>query len=464
MNSRTSRLGTDPTHRVLMRLALPATASLLINATYNVVDSLFVGRFVGTAGLAAVGLNFPLMIMLIAMGILVGVGGSAQISRRLGAGDPERANRAFGSSLLLIATLGGSVIAFGSLFSPFLVRVLGASDAVFPMAHRYFVIIVLGSPLLIANQALNNVVYAEGAGTVGFAALSISSIMNIVLDWLFIVRFGWGVGGAAWATVISQGVATAIMLGYFALPYSQLRLHVCMCRADMWETVRVGFSASVRTLSVVFMALVINRAAFRAQGDLGIAVASVVFRVVSIVVLPAFGINQAYLPVAAYNYGAGKHKRMVSATWQSILMALAICFTASIAISILSIPIAELFNNDEAFIATASRGFRRSFILTPFIIFNLVGAGLFQALGDARRSLLISLSRMVFFMLPLLVVLPRFFGLDGIWHSFPIGEFFSAAFATAVTLPHLMRLNGHGALDGSAATPLDSAEPVAKRA
>lgn len=440
MNSRTQALGSEPTQRILARLALPATASLLINATYNVVDSLFVGRFVGTDGLASVGLNFPLQIFLIAIGILIGVGASALISRRLGAGEPETAVRAFGNAITLILVFGGAVVLLGLLLVDPITRAFGAQGDVLPLARRYFSIIALGAPLMIANQSLNNMVYAEGAGAVGFSALTLSSVMNIVLDWLFIGRLGLGVAGAAWATVISQAAATILIVIYFTLPSSQLSLHICVCWDDMRETLRVGFSAAVRTISVVFVALVVNRSAFRVNGDIGIAVASVVFRVVSIVVLPAFGINQAFLPIVAFNYGANRPDRMVRVTWQAVTMALIICFTASVSIAVFSEGIAGMFSDDPRFLSIAARGFRTSFILTPLIIFNLVGAGLYQAMGNARRSLLISLSRMGFFLLPLLLVLPRFFGMDGIWFSFPIGEVLSAGFATLIALPHLRKL------------------------
>jgi len=385
-------------------------------------------------------LNFPLQIFLVAMGILIGVGASAQISRRLGAGEIQDASRAFGSAISLILMIGGAIVVLGILLINPVTSALGARGAILPLAREYFRIIVLGAPLLIANQALNNMVYSEGAGAVGFSALTLSSLMNIALDWLFIGRLGMGVSGAALATVISQATATMLLITYFALPKSQLPLRICLCWDDMKETLRVGFSAAIRAITVVFLALVVNRAAFQVEGDLGIAVASVVFRVVSIVVLPAFGINQAFLPIVAFNYGAGRPDRMVRVTWQAILMALAICFTASIGVAIFSENMARVFSDDPVFLSFAARGFRRTFILTPFIIFNLVAAGLYQAVGDARRSMLISLSRMAFFFIPLLLVLPRFFGMDGIWSSFPLGEILAATFATLVALPHVRKL------------------------
>ena len=440
MNKRTARLRNEPTARLIARLSIPAISSLLINATYNVADSIIVGRFVGTEGLAAVGLNFPVNIFLLAIGILIGTGGAALVGRRLGAEDPEGANRAFGSSLAMVMTIGVSVTLLGLALNGPIVRGLGASGNLFPMAREYFLIAVLGSTFVAANHALNNFAYAEGAGSVGFIGLALSSTLNIVLDYLFVAVFSMGVGGAALATVISQGAAAIFLLGYFFLPASVLRPNICFCRDDIGEVSRVGFSASVRTLSVVLLGLVVNRQALLAAGDLGIAVASVVFRSITIVLLPAIGVNQAFLPVAAYNYGARQYNRMISAAWQSVVYALVICFTASFFVIAYAEGLARVFNPDPEFVRTAAEGFRVAFRLTPLIIFNLVGSGLFQAVGDARRSLLIAASRMGFFFLPLMLILPGYMGLPGIWLSFLLGELASALFAGLITWPKLREL------------------------
>ena len=441
VNQRTLRLGTEPVFTVLSRLALPATASLLINATYNVVDSLFVGRLVGTVGLAAVGLNFPLQIFIISVGVLIGVGGSSLISRRLGAGASDGAQRAFASAVLLILA-GGLVIAtIGGSFSRPLSRLIGASPAVLPFAHDYFLVTALGAPFLIANQALNNIVYAEGAGAVGFLALTLSSIANILLDWLFLGPLGMGVRGAAIATVISQAAATLFLLFYFSRSGSQLSLGLCWCRDDLREILRIGSAAALRTVSVVIMGLVINRSALRVGGDLAVAVASVVLRVVSLVVLPALGINQAYLPVAAYNFGAHQFDRTVRATWQAVVMALVVCSLASGAIIAFAPQIARAFNPDPRFVSLASAGFRTAFMLTPLIIFNLVAGGLFQALGEARMSLIVSVSRVGFFFVPLQIIMPRLYGLPGIWLAFPVGEVLAMLFAVGFALPRLLKLS-----------------------
>lgn len=440
MNSRSAALGTDPVWRLLGRLALPAVASLLVNASYNIADSVIVGRFVGTDGLAAVGLNFPLNIFLISVGILVGVGSGALISRRLGARDSAGADRAFGASLVLLLGSGTVVTVLGFVFASPILRVLGASAQVLPLARPYFLIILGGSGLVIANQALNNLVYAEGAGHIGFTALTLSSLTNIVLDLWFVGSLGWGIEGAALATVIAQAMATVFLLIWFAGRRSQLNLRLCWCRPDMLEILRVGISASVRALTVVVLGVVVNLQAGRVAGDIGVAVASVVFRVVSVVVLPAFGVNQAFLPVAAFNYGARSYSRTVQAVWQALLLALTISYVATALVIGLAEPIASVFNNDPGFVAMTARGLRRSFFLSPLIICNLVAGGFFQALGNARRSLLIGVSRMGFFIVPLLLVLPPRLGLDGIWLSFPIGEVAAAVFSLVIALPELRKL------------------------
>lgn len=429
-----------PVFVTLLRLSLPAMGGLVINATYNVADSLFVGRFVGTEGLAAVGLNFPVMILLISAGILIGVGSAALISRRLGARDSEGARRAFGNSLALILAVGAAVTVLGLPFAEPIARGLGASPRMLGGARQYFTIVAAGATFLVANQTLNNIVYSVGAGSVGFAALGGSSMLNILLDWLFLGAFGWGVTGAALATVISQACATLGLVAFFARGRTPLTVRLGWDRADRREILRIGIVAAIRTLTVVVLGLVVNHQARRVAGDLGVAVASVVFRVVSLVVLPAIGINQAYLPIAAYNVGADNRARVLRATWQAVALALGVCFPASALVIGNASGIARLFNPDPDFVATAAVGFRTAFLLTPFLIFNLVGSALYQAVGNARRGLLISLSRMTFFIIPLLLILPGFFGLRGIWMSFPFGELGAATFAVLMVLPQLRAL------------------------
>lgn len=440
VNERTRRLGAEPTLRLLARLSLPAASSLLINATYNVADSLFVGRFVGTDGLAAVGLNFPLNLLLISAGILAGVGGAARVARHLGERDGGAAQRAFGTAIFLVVTLGAIIVALAHAIAPAAVRGLGATEATAPMATVYFRILATAGPLVIANQALNNIVYSEGAGTIGFAALATSSVVNILLDWYFIGALGWGVAGAAAATAIAQGLATVILLGWFASGRSQLRLTIAADRHELVQIPRIGFSAAIRTITVVALGIIVNIQASRVAADAGLAVASVVFRVVSLIVLPALGINQAYLPIASFNFGARRPDRMVRATWQAFVMALTVSYTAVAAVVVFAEPLAALFNPDAAFVAATAEGFRLSFRMTPLVMANLLGSALYQATGEARRSVLIAISRLGFFILPLMLILPPIFGLRGIWLSFFFGEFASAAFSAAIAWPRIAAL------------------------
>ncbi len=440
-SKRVTSLGTEPTMKILIRLALPSIASLLINATYNIVDSLFVGRYVGTLGLAAVGLNFPLFIFLIAVGVLVGVGGSALISRSLGQGDEKTAARGLGSSAVLLLAFGAFLLAIFVPFSASWVRLLGARGDAFEYARLYFSIVALGSPFVIANQALNNLVYAEGNGLVGFLTLAFSSLMNILLDWLFIAVFGWGIAGAAWATFAAQGAGTIALIIYFLHPSSHLKLSLRSGRKYIKEILRIGSSAALRTFSVVFLGITVNLQAFTTEEDLGIAVSSVVYRVISLIVLPAFGINQAFLPIAAYNYGAGQNHRVIQVSRQAVLLALGVCYSMVAGVVASAEILAGLFNREPAFIAMASEGFRTAFLMTPLLIFNLVGSGIFQAVGNGRRSMLIAVSRILFFVLPLLIILPGFFGIRGIWYAFPAGELLSALFALSLSLPVLRSLS-----------------------
>ncbi|MCG8403420.1 MAG: hypothetical protein MJA84_17755, partial [Firmicutes bacterium] len=360
-------------------------------------------------------------------------------------------------SMAIVLVAGAVITALGLALNRPIVRGLGASRDLLPMAREYFLIAVLGSTFVAANHTLNGFAYAEGAGGIGFAALALSSSINILLDYLFVAVFSMGVAGAALATVISQAAATLFLFAYFLLPGSTLKVNLCICWEDMKEIVRVGLSASVRTFSIVALGLIVNRQAFSAAGDLGVAVASVVFRSITIVLLPAIGVNQAFLPVAAYNFGAKQYDRIISSAWQSVVYALVICFTASFFVIAYAEGLARVFNPDPQFVQTAATGFRTAFRLTPLIIFNLIGSALFQAAGNARKSLLIAISRMGFFVLPLMLILPTYLGLFGVWLAFPFGELASALFSTAVTWPKLRELTK------TASTGEPVGEPVTDR-
>lgn len=267
-------MGTDPTWKVLIRLAVPAMTSLIINAAYNVVDLLFVSRYVGTAGLAAVGINLPIFILLIAGGILIGVGSATIISRQLGAGDYAEAENTFGCSIFLILAVGVIFILILTPFTRMWTRFLG-NDTMF--ARDYFFVISLGAPFVISNLALNNMVYAEGNGKVGFFALAFSSVLNIFLDWVFVALLDMAVLGVALATVISQIAGTLIMVIYFLLPVSYMDLILSADRSRIREILRIGVPAALRTFSVVFLGFAMNHQALAVRGDEGLAVVTVVF-------------------------------------------------------------------------------------------------------------------------------------------------------------------------------------------
>ncbi len=451
-------MGTDPTLAVLIRLSLPAMSSLFINATYNVVDSLFVGRYVGTAGLAAVGVIFPFFIFLISIAILIGTGGAALISRCLGAGARLSAQRFFGAAVLLIFAFGAAIALLFAPLTPFWVRVLGSESL---YARQYFFIISLASPFVIGSLALNNIVYAEGRGSIGFFALAFSSVLNIFLDWLFISVFDLAVIGVALATFIAQIIGMLILLISFLRPSGALRLNIVSIAAALralvrgifarrgsglrrrtaaGEIIRIGLPASTRTASVVLLGFFMNRQALLVGGEEGLAVVAVIFRVLGLIALPVFGINQAFLPIASYNYGAQKPERVKAIVVQTVGLTLIMCYGAVILVQIFAEPLASLFNPEPRFVSMAARGFRIVFLCSPLIIINLVSSGLHQAIGMPMRGLLVAVSRILFFMLPLIIILPSFLGIFGIWLALPIGELISAVFSSAMALPILLKL------------------------
>lgn len=446
-------MGTDPTWKVLIRLSVPAMTSLIINAAYNVVDLLFVSRYVGTAGLAAVGINLPVFILLIAGGILIGVGSATIMSRQLGAGDYAEAENTFGCSIFLILVVGVIFILILTPFTRMWTRFLG-NDTMF--ARDYFFVISLGAPFVISNLALNNMVYAEGNGKVGFFALAFSSVLNIFLDWVFVALLDMAVLGVALATVISQIAGTLIMVIYFLLPVSYMDLTLSADRSRIREILRIGVPAALRTFSVVFLGFAMNHQALTVGGDEGLAVVTVVFRVLTLIVLPAFGINQAFIPIASYNYGGDKPLRFRNVALQAMLMGLVIGYSFVILVGIFAEELAVLFNSEPEFLRLIVKGFRIAYLAFPLVIINLVSSSIHQIIGKAFRGMTVAVSRIIVFMLPLILLFPPLLGLEGIWVGLISGEIAAAIFSVLMMLPILKALHRRAALALVAIEPEES--------
>lgn len=443
MQQKTQFLGEDKISRLLVRLSLPAIVGMLVQASYNIVDALFIGHGVGSLGLAGTAVTFPLQLMILAAGTTGGVGAASLISRSLGAGNVERADRTLGT--LITTSLAFSFLATFLVwkFLDPLLLILGATPDILPYAKAYTEVILFGIPLQIFGVGLNNVVRAEGNARIAMFSMLISALCNIALDPLFIFTFDMGIAGAAWATVISQGAVVVWLSHYFFTGKSSLKLHRShlVPRAKIvGEVLAVGSSEFARLSATSILVAVLVRSLGLYGNELAVAAYGVVSRVASLSFMPIFGIGQGLQPILGYNYGARLYDRAHEVINRSILMATIFSTIAFLSLTLFPGPIFNLFTPDAELQALGARTMRFMNLGFFCLGFQIIGAAMFQALGKARPALFLSLSRQIIFFLPFVFVLPHFFGLMGVWLAFPASDILSTLLTLAFFKPQMREL------------------------
>ena len=443
MDRRTESLGRDPVGPLLLRLSLPGVVGMLVQASYNVVDALFIGRGVGPLGLAGTAVAFPLQLLILAMGTFGGVGAQSLISRALGARDLPRAQGALGVLGALSLALGGATALGGLLGLDPLLRLAGASSEVLPYARAYMRVILLGVPALILGVALSHAVRAEGDARTPMQAMLLSAGANTILDPLFIFGLRGGVAGAAWATVISQVLMTLWLLRRYRSGSGVLRLRLreFRFRRDLLgEIASVGASEWVRLSANGFIVGVVVHALGTHGSPLAVAAYGIVSRLLSLAFMPLLGLAQGFMPLLGYNYGAGLHGRARRVLVLSVRTATV--FSTAVWLLCLVVPsfLVAPFTSHPELLALGSRSLRVMTLGFFCVGFQILGAGTFQALGKARPALFLSLSRQVLLFLPLLLVLPRWWGLWGVWLSFPLSDLLSALLTLPFFLPQMREL------------------------
>lgn len=432
VNQHSERLGIDPIPKLLADLAIPAFIGLFVTGLYNIVDTIFVARGVGTLGVAGASIAFPVQMIISSLAGALGIGGASVISRRLGANNKEEADQVFGNvlGLVLLLSLSGVLLASSTL-TP-LLRLFGASDTIMPYARDYLGIILYGTLFFAFLFCMHNIVRAEGNAKTAMSSMLISAILNIILDPIFIFKLGMGIKGAALATVLSQVTSAVYLSIYFVSGKSVFSFKMANLRPKLYlvkEIVAIGTSAFVRLSSMSIMLVVANNMALLYGGDLAVAVFGIIHKVLMFSVMPINGVVQGLLPVAGYNYGAEQHERVS----QSILLALKaasiIAATGFLTIMLFPRQIMLVFTNDTAAIEAGLAALRIVFALSFTIGVPIINGGVFQALGYAKEALLLSLSRQVLFLIPLLVVLPLIFELQGVWMAFPAADLLSLLLA-----------------------------------
>jgi putative MATE family efflux protein len=454
---RTRRLAEDNIPRLLARFSLPAIVGTMAQALYTTVDAIFVGRAVGPEGLAGIGIAFPCMLVLLAFAMFVGFGAAAQVSIRLGEGRKDEAERVLGNATALLGLASLSLTALGLMFLDPLLRLFGASPAVLPYARAYMGIIVAGTSFQVLGFGLNAVIRGEGNPRTAMLTLLIGVALNTILAPIFVFKFGWGMKGAALATVISQGVSATWVLAYFLGGRSLLRLHAKNLRLDgrlALSILVIGSPHFAMQIAASAMNAILIRRLSLYGGDAAISVMTIIYRIALLIIMPIFGINQGAQPIIGYNYGAERFDRVKKALQTAIMAGTGITVVGFLVSMIFPAQLIRIFGgSDPAFAVVLKEGpraMRIAQLMLPLIGFQIISASYFQAVGKPRFALLLMLSRQGLLLIPALLILPLFFRLDGVWAAIPTADLCSSVL-TAVCLAFELRHLHNRHLDTQAA-------------
>ena len=422
-------LGTQSIGRLLVRLSVPATVAMLVMALYNVVDTIFVGRGVGTDAIGGLTIVFPFQIIVMAFAGMVGIGTASVVSRNLGSGNRERAHEAAGNAFAVSIGFGLVVTILGyALLEPIL-RLFGATPVLLEYAREYLSVILAGSVFITFAMASNNIVRAEGRATVAMLTMVLGAAANIILDPIFIFGLNMGIRGAALATVISQFLSFCFLLFFYLSGASALKIrliHLKPAGSVLKETFALGIPAFIRQGGMSLVLILVNNLLGRYGGAIYISVFGVIFRILHFVMMPLAGLVQGFQPITGFNYGAGKIDRVRYGVRLSVLISSVLAVLGFLLLSLLPGPIFRLFSTDSRLIQAGIPVLRVVVLIVPLIGIQMVGAAYFQAVGKARPAFFLGLSRQFIFLLPMMIVLPLAFGLWGVFVAFPAADFLSS--------------------------------------
>lgn len=431
MEGKSDFLGKEKISKLLFKLSAPVIIGMLVQALYNVVDTFFVGQAYGTESVQAIGglaIAFPIQMIIMAFGVVLGTGGSSIISRALGAKELEKAERTLGNvfSMSLILSI---LIATPCLFYlDVILNIFGATPGIMPYATEYLEYIILGGIFFVFGIAVQNIVRAEGNARLAMNAMLIGAGLNILLDPVFMFGFGMGVQGAAIATVLSQAVSSVWLLQYCVKGKGAVHFKSRYLRPDLSivkEIGSIGVGPFVMQASASIMMIFVYNALAAYGGDVAVAVFGVIIKVNSFIFLPLLGMSFGLQPIVGYNYGAKKFGRIAEAVKLTLIATMAFGTFGLLVIYLFTEQILGIFSADPQYLDVGIHAARLMLLGMPLIGLNIVSMTVFQALGKARPSFLLSLSRQVLFLIPLVLILPGFYDLDGVWAAYPISDVLS---------------------------------------
>jgi putative MATE family efflux protein len=451
---RSKQLGEEKVSKLLLKFSIPAIIGMLVNALYNVVDRIFIGNGVGPLGIAGLTIGFPIMLIIMAFAMLIGIGANSLISIRLGEQRKEEAELILGNAMVMLIGVALIISITGLAFLEPLLKVFGASEAVLPYSKDYLSIILLGTVAQTTGFGMNNFIRAEGSPRTAMLTMLIGAILNTILDPIFIFIFKWGVKGAAIATVISHIASATWVLYHFIGGRSTLKVHMKNLKLN-WRIVRkivtLGTAPFLMQIAASLLNTILNKSLRIYGGDIAVSGMGVVSSLSTLILMPIFGINQGAQPIIGYNYGAKKYHRVRKTLKLAIIAATTISCIGFIVTRLFPEQLVSLFNReDKNLIDFGSMAISIFMAFLPIIGFQIVSSNYFQAIGKPKHSAFLSLSRQILVLIPALLILPRFFGLRGVLMAGPTADLISSIITGIFIFRELSHLGArHGETQGS---------------
>ena len=437
MSAKSELLGTEKISKLLAQQAIPAAIGFALMSINMVVDTIFVGKYIGKEAIGAVSIVTPIAFLMSSFGMAIGIGGSSIVSRAFGAGDREKAQWAFNNqiSLALLVISFFAIISF--VFMDPILLAFGSKDELVAPTNAYYFITMIGVPFLSLAMTGNNNLRAEGKAKEAMMVLLIPSILNMILDAIFIAYLDWGIEGAAWATTFSYFASGGFIILYFLFGKTELKIipgYFRFKKAIIFEIISLGSISVLRQGGISLLTIVLNHSlhAYGEVSGLGganaISVYGIINRISMMAFFPLIGIAQGLVPIVGYNYGAKKYGRVKEVIDLSnkagFIIGIFLC--GAILLGCNYIPKWFLSPKDWHLVPTSAESIFYVFMASFLVVFQLVGASYYQALGKAIPALLLTLTKQLFFLVPLVLILPLFFGIKGIWFAFTISDILSA--------------------------------------
>lgn len=440
----TLELGTKPVGQLLLQYALPAIIAMTASSFYNIIDRIFIGQVLGPMAISGLAITFPFMNLSAAFGAAIGVGASTAISVKLGQRDYRTAVNLLGNTVTLNIVLGLAFMLVSLVFLEPILRFFGASDATLPYASDFMHIILLGVCVTYMYFGMNAVLRAAGKPRQAMFATLFSVLMNIVLDVVFIVWWGLGIRGAALATVLAQSLALVYQMRLFADKRELLHLKRGIYRlrgALVKNIIGVGISPFLMNACACIIVIFMNNQFVHFGGDLAVGAYGIANAIGTVFLMFCMGLNQGMQPIAGYNYGSMQYDRLMRVLNLSIIVATVIMSTGWIVGMFLPYYCARMFTTDPTLIDLAVPGIRINMLLFPIIGFQTVVSNFFLCIGKVKISVFLSMSRQLLYLLPLLAVLPHFYGVKGVWYALPASDFTAALTALVVMVVFMRKFN-----------------------